>query len=69
MNKYIYNGPVMEFEKCIANHWEASTYAVSEKKARSNLIFRFKQETNKMPYAKIVLPGKITMVDGKENVV
>lgn len=69
MNKYIYNGPVMEFEKCIANHWEASTYAVSEKKARSNLIFRFKQETNKMPYAKIALPGKITMIDGKENVV
>lgn len=69
MNKYIYNGPVMEFEKCIADHWEASTYAISEKKARSNLIFRFKKETSRMPYTKIALPGKITMVDGKENVV
>lgn len=69
MNKYIYNGPVMEFEKCIANHWEASTYAISEKKARSNLIFRFKKETSRMPYTKITLPGKITMVEKKGNVV
>ena len=63
MNKYIYNGPVIEFEKCIANHWEASTYAISEKKARNNLIFRFKQETHRAPYTKISLPGKINMVD------
>lgn len=24
MNQYAYNGPVMEFGKCIANNWEGS---------------------------------------------
>ena len=59
---YTYDGPVMEFERCIANHWHASTYAVSEKKARSNLSFQYKKENNKAPSAKISLPGKITRV-------
>lgn len=42
-NCYSYDGPVMEFERCITNHWKASTYAVSEKKARSNLTFQYKK--------------------------
>ena len=63
MNKYIYNGPVMEFDRCIANQWKGETVAVSEKKARANLTFRYKQEQGKAPTAKISLPGKITMVD------
>ena len=37
MNLYLYDGPVMEFDNCVANRWTASTRAVSEKKARSNL--------------------------------
>lgn len=60
--EYSYSGPVMEFEKCIANNWEACTYASSEKKARSNLTFRFKKEHGKQPGTKITLPGKITRV-------
>lgn len=63
MNKYSYCGPVMEFDRCVADHWEGSTYAVSEKKARANLIFRYKQENYLMPNAKVSLPGKIIMVD------
>ena len=54
MNMYSYDGPVMEFDNCVANRWIASTRAVSEKKARSNLT-------------KIILPGKISLVSGKET--
>lgn len=61
MNHYSYNGPVMEFERCVADRWKASTYAVSEAKARSNLIFRYKKENGKVPNARITLPGKIVM--------
>ena len=63
MNTYIYNGPVMEFDRCIANHWKAETMAVSEKKARVNLTFRYKKENGKSPNAKISLPGKITITE------
>ncbi|MDD6473728.1 MAG: hypothetical protein PUF62_11990 [Bacteroidales bacterium] len=62
MKEYRYNGPVMEFDRCIANSWEASTFAVSEAKARSNLVYRFKKATNRLPNTKITLPGKLTLV-------
>lgn len=60
---YVYKGPVVEFGRCIANKWEASTYAPSENKARSNLTYRFKKEHGKAPTARITLPGKITRVN------
>lgn len=59
---YSYDGPVMEFDRCIAHKWHGTTYAVSEKKARSNLLYRFKKENGKVPTAQIKLPGKITLV-------
>lgn len=62
MNQYMYEGPVMEFEKPIANNWKATTYAPSEGKARSNLAYRFKKANNRVPNAKITLPGKIIIV-------
>ena len=40
MNKYIYDGPVKEFDTIISESWQASTYAISEAKARSNVIYR-----------------------------
>ena len=46
MNKYSYNGPVMEFDRCIANKWQGETMAVSEKKAKSNLVYQFKKKNN-----------------------
>lgn len=62
MKKYTYDGPVMEFEKCITNKWKSSTYAVSEKKARSNLIYQFKIQNHRLPNTKITLPGKLKAV-------
>lgn len=62
MNQYSYDGPVMEFDICVMTRWKASTYAVSEKKARNNLTYRFKKENNRVPNAKITLPGEIKLV-------
>lgn len=66
MKLYVYDGPVMEFETCVANHWKGSTYAVSEKKARSNLAYQFKKKNNRISGAKITLPGKVKMVNKNE---
>ena len=43
MNKYSYDGVVKEFDTIISNRWRGSTYAISEKKARNNLIYRYKR--------------------------
>lgn len=64
--EYSYNGPVMEFDKVIANNWTGTTYASSEKRARSNLAFRFKKQFGKQTGSKITLPGKIVKVNGEE---
>lgn len=61
MNRYIYSGPVMEFDACVAMAWTGETMAVSEKRARSNLAFQYKRETGRTPNTKITLPGKIIM--------
>lgn len=66
MKQYRYKGPVMEFDRCIANNWEASTYAVSPSKARSNLTYRFKKDHNKSANTKISLPGKLIAVEEEE---
>ena len=59
MFEYSYEGPVMEFDKVIANNWKSSTFAPSEAKARSNLAYQFKKQFGRTPNAKITLPGKI----------
>ena len=61
MALYSYDGPVLEFDRCIANRWKGQTYATSESKARSNLAFQFKRETGRLPRTKITLPGKIIL--------
>lgn len=61
MNKYEYDGPVMMFDTCVEYRWKASTYAVSEKKARSNLTYRYKKETNRSANTSITLPGKLVL--------
>ena len=66
MKLYHYNGPVLEFDKIVANHWSASTRAESEKKARSNLAYQFKMENGKMPRSMIIIPGKLNIVEGDE---
>lgn len=58
---YSYDGPVLEFGRCIANRWRASTWAVSEGKARNNLTYQYKKNNNKATGAKITLPGKLKL--------
>ena len=63
MNRqYEYTGPVMEFDSCVDRYWKASTWAPSEKKALSNLTYRYKKDHNRAPHAKITLPGKLVLV-------
>lgn len=65
MNLYSYDGPVLEFDRLVDNHWKAQTYAESEKKARSNLAYQYKRVTGRVAKTKITLPGKI-VVEGDE---
>ena len=67
MKLYSYDGPVLEFERIIANHWKASTYAESEKKARCNLAHQFKQQYGRVPRSKISLPGKLTIIEREDE--
>ena len=62
-HKYTYDGPVMEFDRLLADHWKGETMAPSEKKARSNLIYQFKKQNSRIVGTKITLPGKIKMVE------
>ena len=63
MNKYRYEGPVTEFGLCICNRWIGETAASSEAKARSNLAYQFKKQTNRAGYAKIGLPGDLYLIE------
>ena len=62
MNEYMYEGPVMEFNVCVTDHWKGYTKASSEKKARSNLAYQYKIRNNRVSSAKVTLPGKIIML-------
>lgn len=66
MKLYSYDGPVLEFDKVIANHWKASTRAESEKKARCNLAYKFKMETGRIPRTKITIPGKLIVIESED---
>jgi hypothetical protein len=61
--EYSYDGPVLEFGRCITVRWTASTCAESEKKARSNLTYRYKKQFNKVANTRIDLPGKLVAVE------
>lgn len=63
MPKYIYDGPVKEFDKMIAWRWKGETIAPSETKARSNLAYQYKREHHKTPNSKITLSGKLLKED------
>lgn len=59
---YYYEGPVMSFDTCIQSNWVGYTFAETEKKAKSNLAFRYKQAYGLCPTAKITLPGQVRLV-------
>ena len=60
MYRYSYRGPVMIFDRCIADKWEGVTMASSEKKARSNLMYQFKKQAGLDIGSRISLPGKVS---------
>lgn len=61
--RYAYNGPVFEFDKCVASNWSAETCAVSERQARSNLAFQYKRDHSRAKNAKITITGKLVVVE------
>ena len=63
MPRYLYKGPVMEFNTLLTDRWEGETVAPPEKKARSNLTYQFKRGNNRIAGTRITLPGKIRMID------
>lgn len=64
MKLYSYDGPVLEFDRIVANHWKASTRANSEEKARCNLAYQFKEQTGRTPRSKITVPGVLRIIEG-----
>ena len=60
-HKYSYDGPVMFFDKLVADHWKAETMAPSERKAKSNLSYQAKKQLNLVAGTNVSLPGKIKM--------
>ncbi len=62
-HKYVYEGPVMVFDQLVTDRWKGETIAPSEKKARSNLTYQFKKQNNRIVSNKVILPGKIKMVN------
>lgn len=62
-HKYVYEGPVMMFDKLVTDRWKGETVAPSESKARSNLTYQFKRQNNRLPGTKYYLPGTIKMVN------
>lgn len=60
--KYLYEGPVLEFDRVVADNWKATTLAPSERKARSNLTYQFKKQYGKTPSTKITLAGDIKLL-------
>ena len=66
MKQYEYYGPVYEFNTCINECWSGTTRAVSERKARSNLIYQYKKSHNRTADSRIRLPGLLVVVDEME---
>ena len=60
MPRYLYDGPVLEFERLLTDRWRAETFAPTKRKAISNLQYQFKN--NRLPNSKITLPGNLLMV-------
>ena len=63
MDLYSYTGPVTMFDRCVANCWKGETYASSEKKAKSNLIFQYKKQNGLISASKVNLPGKLVKLE------
>ena len=61
--KYAYDGSVLVFDTLVADRWKGETMAPNARKARSNLSYQFKKQSNRMPGVKVTLPGEVKMVN------
>lgn len=59
--KFSYEGPVRSLDGIVSSRWMGETYATSEARARSNLVYQYKKEHGLDVSAKITLTGKIEM--------
>lgn len=59
MTRYVYDGPVMEFDALLTDRWHGETVAKTKTKAMSNLAYQFKKNHGRLATAKITLPGQI----------
>lgn len=60
--KYQFRGAVMLFDNLITNNWFGETFAISEKKAMSNLLYQAKNKMGYLPSAKLRLDGQLLEV-------
>ena len=67
-NLYLYDGPVKQFDRIIAEHWQQFTTALTEEQARINLADQCKRQNGLMPRASISLPGELVLVPRKEDI-
>lgn len=63
MQRYIYEGPVKIFDRCVADKWRGETVADSIKKAKSNLAYQYKKSHNLSASSKITLTGSLKEVN------
>lgn len=60
---YIYEGPVMQFNKIIQEFYRNGTQAASEARALANLQFSYKKKMKLAPSSKIELDGRYLRIE------
>lgn len=61
--RYVYEGPVMVFDTLVTSKVTRETVAANEKRAKTNIGYRLKEELNLAPTARINLPGKLKRLE------
>lgn len=64
--KWIYEGPVVSFGRCVCQKWHGETIAPTESKARSNLTYQFKKQNHLAASARVTLPGTLKQIETAE---
>lgn len=61
-NKYVYDGPVKEFDLVVQDNWHGETWAESVKKAKNNLAYQWRMAHNRVAGSRVTLPGTLKKV-------
>lgn len=59
MERYVYDGPIMIFGRCVDDRWHGETVAATKQKAVSNLKYQCRKLIGLVGNSKIDLPGSI----------